>query len=78
MLEINNFILALGGSYGSTNLMGVMLPVYIAVMNSTSTEFRSTFKRFKTRSVSEDESVIEVLAARHHGHPDFFTTFLES
>ena len=55
MLEINNFILALGGSCGSTNWMGVMLPVYIAVMNSESTEFRSTFKRFKTRRFSEDE-----------------------
>jgi hypothetical protein len=55
MLEINIFILALGGSCGSTNLMGMMLPVYIAVMNSKSTEFRSTFKRLKTRRVSEDE-----------------------
>jgi hypothetical protein len=55
MLEINNFILVLGGRCGSTNVMGVMLPVYIAVMNSKSTEFRSTFKRFKTRRVSEDE-----------------------
>jgi hypothetical protein len=55
MLEINNFIPARGGSCGSTNLMGMMLPVYIAVMNSKSTEFRSTFKRFKTKRVSEDE-----------------------
>jgi len=55
MLEINNFILALGGSCGSTNWLGVMLPVYIAVMNSKSTEFRVTFKHFKTRRVSEDE-----------------------
>jgi hypothetical protein len=55
MLVINNFLLAVGGSCGSTSLMGVMLPVYTVVMNSKSTEFRSTFKRFKTRRVSEDE-----------------------
>jgi hypothetical protein len=55
MFQINNFIPALDGSCGSTNLRGVMLPVYIAVMNSKSTEFRSTFKRFKTRRISEDE-----------------------